>query len=124
MLHRPRPGIIALANAIPDMGALSILNLAKNNLGELVIPEGWTKDYDEDLEEVYKHTDGREQKGKPGKPEGIIAIANAIPDMGAMMSLNLASNDLGVEGAKFIAAVLAKCTYVSQSQRALCPIPS
>jgi hypothetical protein len=58
---------------------------------------------------VYRHTDGREQKDRPGKPEGIIAIANAIPDMGAMVSLNLASNDLGVEGAKFIAAVLAKC---------------
>jgi hypothetical protein len=37
-------------------------------------------------------------------------IANDISDMGAMTSLNLASNDLGVEGAKSIAAVLPKCT--------------
>jgi hypothetical protein len=103
-------GIIALANAIPDTRALSMLNLAENNLGELVIPEGWTEDYDEDEDEVvYRHTDGREQKDKPGKPEGIIAIANAIPDMGALTSLNLASNIFGVEGAKIIAAVLPGC---------------
>jgi hypothetical protein len=43
-------------------------------------------------------------------PLGIIAIADAIPYMGAMTSLNLASNKLGVEGAKIIAACLPKCT--------------
>jgi hypothetical protein len=42
--------------------------------------------------------------------EGLIALANAIPDMGAMTTLNLASNELGVEGAKIIAACLPKCT--------------
>jgi hypothetical protein len=41
---------------------------------------------------------------------GIIALANAITDMGAMTSLNLASNSLGVEGAKIVAAFLSKCT--------------
>jgi hypothetical protein len=41
---------------------------------------------------------------------GVTALANVIPDMGAMMSLNLASNKLGVEGAKIIAAVLLGCT--------------
>jgi hypothetical protein len=40
----------------------------------------------------------------------IIALAGAIPDMGAMTSLNLASNSLGVEGAEIIAAFLPKCT--------------
>jgi hypothetical protein len=44
----------------------------------------------------YEHTDGTEQNEDPGsKPEGIIALANVIPDMGAMTSLNLASNNLG-----------------------------
>jgi hypothetical protein len=41
---------------------------------------------------------------------GIIAIADAIPDMRALTSLNLASNIFGVEGAKIIAAVLPGCT--------------
>jgi hypothetical protein len=41
---------------------------------------------------------------------GVIALADAIPDMGAMTSLNLSKNRLGVEGAKIIAAVLPECT--------------
>jgi hypothetical protein len=41
---------------------------------------------------------------------GVVAIANFIPGMGAMTSLDLASNDFGVEGVKYIAAVLPKCT--------------
>jgi hypothetical protein len=59
---------------------------------------------------TYKHSDGREQKEHPGEPEGIIAIADAIPDMRAMTSLNLASSSLGIAGAKIIAASLPKCT--------------
>ena len=102
---------VLIANDISDMRALSVLNLAKNNLGQLVLPKGWTEGYDQDDgEEVYKHTDGREQMDNPGKPEGIIAIANAIPDMGALTSLNLASNMLAVEGAKIVAAFLPKWT--------------
>jgi hypothetical protein len=41
---------------------------------------------------------------------GITALANAIPDMRAMTSLNLASNRLDAEGAKLVAASLPKCT--------------
>jgi hypothetical protein len=47
---------------------------------------------------------------KEGDMSGIIALADAIPDMGAMTSLNLASNKLGSEGAKIIAVCLPKCT--------------
>jgi hypothetical protein len=41
---------------------------------------------------------------------GVVALAGIIPGMGAMTSLNLASNSLGIEGAKIIAAFLPKCT--------------
>jgi hypothetical protein len=37
-------------------------------------------------------------------------LVPAISDNGAMTSLSLASNTLGIEGAKIIAAVLPKCT--------------
>jgi hypothetical protein len=50
----------------------------------------------------FNSNDGRDTSG-------VIAIADAIPDMGAMTSLNLASNDLGAEGGKIIAAFLPKC---------------
>ena len=50
----------------------------------------------------YRHTDGRKTDTKPEgeefKPEGIIALANAIPDMRAMTSLNLASNYICLSG--------------------------
>jgi hypothetical protein len=76
-----------------------------------VLPEGWSIEGKGFSFQKYVHIDGREQKDDPGsKPEGIIAVASAISDMGAMMSLNLASNKLGVEGAKIIAACLPKCT--------------
>jgi hypothetical protein len=63
--------------------------LANNSLGELVLPADWTKEYmyDKFQGDGYKHTDGREQKEHPGKPDSIIAIADAIPDMRALSKL-------------------------------------
>jgi hypothetical protein len=100
------------------MRALSSLNLADNNLGEMLLPDGWTKRGPDSEDEYYAygmkvfvHTDGTKQKEDPGsKPDGVITLVGAIKDMGAMTSLNLASNKLGVEGAKIIAAILPKCT--------------
>jgi hypothetical protein len=107
-------GIIALADVILDMGALSSLNLLKN-----VIPV-------EQAQELVKIMQSKERLtnlcGLSGNeatldfsnhglgPGDVVLIANDISDMGAMTSLNLASNLLGVEGAKAIAACLPKCT--------------
>jgi hypothetical protein len=71
-----------------------VLNLASNNFGEFVLAAGWRSKYDNDSA-PWVGPEGRKQHEKPGKPEGIIAIANAIPDMGAMTSLNLSSNAIG-----------------------------
>jgi hypothetical protein len=115
--HPGKPeGIIALANAIPDMRALLVLNLADNILGGWTLPEGWHFGYHRDYsgDRFYKHTDGREiKKGVPGgsKQEGVIAIANAIPNMGALTSLNLSSNRLEDEGAKSIAEAIKVTNY-------------
>jgi hypothetical protein len=80
------------------------LNLSNNNLGML---SGWSGHGDGE----YRDPDGNYHEALPaGSSDGMIAIANAIPDMGAMTSLNLASNELGVEEAKIIAACLHKCT--------------
>jgi hypothetical protein len=87
-----------IPNTLSDIRALMSLNLANNNLGELVLPKGWTKTGDGGMWDpfVFKHADGREQKKDPGsKPEGIISIASVISDMGALTSLNLSSNDIG-----------------------------
>jgi hypothetical protein len=98
-----------LAGVIKDMGALMSLDVSSNQLGMLATEDGWISRYGHG---PWVHPDGRSQNEKPDglKPLGVIAIANAIPDMGAMTSLNLASNELGLEGAKIIAACLPKCT--------------
>ena len=101
-------GPAAIADAIKDMRALSLLNLAQNSLGELVLPKGWKMSYNYSenelnqkfVEQVYRHTDGREQKDNPGKPEGIIAIANAIPDMGAISTVNVNTFPLPIQDIK------------------------
>jgi hypothetical protein len=111
--HKGASGIVAIANAIKTMRALLVLNLASNNLGALVMPEGWSRGrgyHENGWYEWYTHISGTDQKERPIKPEGIIALANAIPDMRALTSLNLASNGFSVEVAKIIAAVLPGCT--------------
>jgi hypothetical protein len=94
------------------MRALTFLNLANNSLAELVLSKGWTTTGDGFFDPiVFKHADGREQKDDPGsKPEGIIAIASAIPDMRALTKFDISKNGLRAEGAKIIAAILPKCT--------------
>jgi hypothetical protein len=93
-----------LASELPDKGALSVLNLASNNLGELVLPEGWTHGFKADYSAMeYTNADGRKQDAHPGKPEGIIAVANAISDMGALLVLSLKSNNLRADGGKALA---------------------
>jgi hypothetical protein len=108
---------VLIANDISDMGALSVLNLASNDLGELVLPEGWSNGsgkHDEHGYGWYAHTSGADQKEHPGKPEGIIALANAIPNMGALSVLSLKSNSLGVDGGKALADGLKGHTVITE----------
>jgi hypothetical protein len=96
-------GLIALA----DTRALLSLNLAKNSL----CAEG-TKLLAEMLKgnTIVTELNVSSNTMTYGGMSGVVALADAIPDMGAMTSLNLRWNDLGVEGAKTIAACLPKCT--------------
>ena len=47
--------------------------------------------------------------GKDLGMEGALVVTEYLDGNGAMTSLNLASNKLGVKGAKIIAACLSKC---------------
>jgi hypothetical protein len=87
---------------------MTSLNLANNNLGELLLPKCWTKSsvYDNGPRHYKHHTDGRVQEEDPSRPFGSIAIANAIPDMGAISSVNLLKNDIGVEQAGALVSIL------------------
>jgi Ran GTPase-activating protein (RanGAP) involved in mRNA processing and transport len=107
MTYPDMSGAAALADAIPDMRAMTSLNLSSNALGELVLPAGWTKERTRGHPKIYRHSDGREQKGHPGgEPEGIIAVANAIPNMGALTKFNISKCVLQAEGGKALATGL------------------
>jgi hypothetical protein len=110
------------------------LNVSNNNVGQLSA-EGWTFDYGSGSGEEWQHTDGskRHQHDPPpnAKPEGAIALANAIPNMRAisqftfsgdrrdskpvtmetsMTEAHFSGKGLGLSGAIMLSAFLPKCT--------------
>ena len=94
--------IIAVANAIKDMGAMTSLNISNNNIGKPdEFPEGWSYGLEEgsSYSYEYKHTDGRKQDNPPAgsKSSGLTAFADAINDMGALIKLDISSNYIGAE---------------------------
>jgi hypothetical protein len=101
-----------LAIGIKGNRALSSLNLAANNLGGLVLPDGWRSMYDED-EAPWIGPDGQEQDKNPKRPLGVIAIANVIPSMRALSILNISSNDLRLSGCKALALAISKSQIAS-----------
>jgi hypothetical protein len=109
---------IMLAAEIVGNGALTSLNLASNNLEELILPVGWEKksvDNDGRAPWVYEHTDGTKQDYNPGKPEGAIALANAIPNMRALSVLSLKKNYLGTkEVAKVLGEMLKENSVLKE----------
>jgi hypothetical protein len=71
---------------------MTSLNLASNNLGELVLPTGWTAHLADDGKRTYYVTEGQPSQWEAPSgttPEGAIALANAIPDMRAMTKLTV-----------------------------------
>jgi hypothetical protein len=105
---------LVVAGYLDGNGAISSVNLLQNKIGS---------DQAEALASILKEhptlkslcgNRGNEAKldmsGKKMDASDAIMLAAEIVGNGAMTSLNLASNELGVEGAKIIAACLPKCT--------------
>jgi Ran GTPase-activating protein (RanGAP) involved in mRNA processing and transport len=97
-------GVAALADVIPGMRAMTNLDMSGNDfydteagkaLGDMLAVNTVLKQLD--LSDCNMQI------------ESTKALAVGIRDNGAMTSLNLASNGLGIEGAKIVAAVLPKC---------------
>jgi hypothetical protein len=90
-------GAIMLAPEIVDNGAMTSLNLASNKLGQLVPPDGWRGP---DVDGYYDGPNGEGTQTPPegSKPKGIVALANVLPDMGALTKLDARSNNLGDDG--------------------------
>jgi hypothetical protein len=89
-------GAKVLSLGLSGNGALTSLDVSSNNLGCVV---GWTYHPANGRSHKHKHSDGRNQELLPegeelGKPEGAIALANAISDMGALFKLDITDNDI------------------------------
>jgi hypothetical protein len=92
-------GIIALANAIPDMGAISSANLLKNDIGVeqagalvIILKEHPT------LKSLCGNKGDETELDMSGKMKGAedaVMLAAEFVDNGALTSLNLSSNDIG-----------------------------
>ena len=88
-----------MADGVITNGALTDLNVSNNSIGQMVLPEGWTFNPSVPAYRQYTHTDGRQQEVPPegSKPEGVIALADAIKNNGALSSLNLSQNAIPAE---------------------------
>jgi hypothetical protein len=113
------------------MGALTALDVSNNELGEIVLVDGITHCKATSGKMMYWDKDDKSlgEKRPPGcGPLGVVAIANAIKDMGAMTSFTFGdtqvitmttdmteanfSGKLGSYEVQLVAAFLPKCTYV------------
>jgi hypothetical protein len=108
------------------MGALTSLDVSSNNLGMMSSKEGWTRG---DNGMYYSPSPGGGgQWDKPEevefKPFGVIALADAIPGMEALTSLNLSSNKLKAKGAKIVGEAIKVTNWAFAFILAPFPCPS
>ena len=88
------------------------MNISNNNIGACVLPDGWQSQEHEGTTLYFRTEDVAEdgrvtaQEEHPGKPDGVIALADAIKNNGALTSLDLSSNIIGSEGIKVVAEAI------------------
>jgi hypothetical protein len=108
-------GVIAIANAIPDMGALAMFDISENDLSaggcKAIVGalKGNSTLTELNVAETYM-TYGSDW----GDMSAVIALADAIPDMGALTSLNLSLNNLDAydaSGAMIVAEAIKVTHY-------------
>jgi hypothetical protein len=88
-------GVDAIVDAIPDMGAMTSLNLADNMICGINKYGNGTYDASGKWPLASLVTAAAVTPVQPCV--GIIALANAIPDMGALITLDISSNLIGAE---------------------------
>jgi hypothetical protein len=81
-----------------DNGAMTALNLSSNDIGGYTVPDGWKYFPNNTRNTRFYNTATKKNQGEPPKgacQAGVIAIANAIPNMRALSLLNLTDNSIG-----------------------------
>jgi Leucine-rich repeat (LRR) protein len=102
-------GTMLVAEALRNL-TLAKLNISGNDIGELVLPDGWTEEskvegsgWDKKTVVTYQHTDGRKQIENPSRPLGIIALADTIKNNRTLQTLDISDNQLQAVGLKHLA---------------------
>jgi Leucine-rich repeat (LRR) protein len=105
MTYGGMSGVVALAGVIPDMEALTSLNISDNDIGKLSpdaakLDAAGSKFKKAKSGNMTYFKDGKGQREAPtecNSPLGTIALANAIPDMRALTKLDISRNYIGAE---------------------------
>jgi Ran GTPase-activating protein (RanGAP) involved in mRNA processing and transport len=104
-------GSIAIANAISDMRALSKFDISSNSLcaaGAKVLAEALKGN--QVINEINMSSNylGKAARGRYADSDmsGVTALADAIPGMGALSSVNLLKNVIGIEQAESLGSML------------------
>jgi hypothetical protein len=93
-----------LADVIKEMGALSVLSLKSNGLGPAggkALAEGLKGN-----QVIAELNIADNYLANNGDVSGVIALADAIPDMGALTKFDISDNSLCAAGAKVLAEAL------------------
>jgi hypothetical protein len=95
-------GVIAIADAISDMRALLVFDISANNIGApglKIISEALEGNATMASLNVANNaaTNPMDKSGRTDDVSGVVALANAIPDMGALATLDISSNYIGAE---------------------------
>jgi Leucine-rich repeat (LRR) protein len=103
-------GIIAVANAIPTMGALVSVNILKNYIGveQANILAGILKEHPT-LMSLCGNTGNETKLNMSGKMDGAqdaIMLAPEVAANGALVSANLLNNDIGTEQAHHLVSIM------------------
>jgi hypothetical protein len=103
-------GIIILANVIKDMGAISSVNLLKNDMGtdQAQALVSILKEHPS-LKSLCGNKGDETELDMSGKMKGAVDAIMLVPeiiDNGALLVLNLASNNLFAEGIELLAEAL------------------
>jgi hypothetical protein len=98
-------GVVALADVIPDMGALTKFDISKNKIraaGSKALAAGLKGN-----QVITELSIADNQLGWDAEDmSGIVALADVIPDMGAISSANLLMNDIDTNQAKALVLIL------------------
>ena len=86
-----------LANGLNANHTLRSLNISSNNIGQLVVPDGWIfKKGGVFSASKWVYSDGtKQQRNEPSEPLGVVSIANVIKNNDALTSIDISNNRIG-----------------------------